>query len=193
MSTGLRKTRKQGQSRSQIRCAPVSSPTSCQLASPALYSDERRFLTDGALKKGRFVTSGSATKPYFVPFQDVCICVAEHAAVGGKAHFSFDLNKNFKGYGLDLFALLKQTPLKAQDRLGEISFPTGKEAVQLQAADLLCYLSYQYGQRRVGDKNAKPDETLRRIIQGFQSLHDFPFYNKPFLLRLLEGQNVPKD
>ena len=109
-----------------------------------LTHNERRFLTGGALRDGKFVTSGCASKPYFLPFQTVVLDLARHASIGGKAHFAFDLNKQFKGYALELFALVKGlTALPFHNRIGEISFPTGLEAVQLQTANLLCYLNYR--------------------------------------------------
>jgi hypothetical protein len=65
---------------------------------------------------------------------------ASHAPIGGKAHYFFDLNKQFKGYALDCFAQLKSYDLKVKDRIGEIDFKSGLEVVQLQAADLYCYV-----------------------------------------------------
>jgi len=156
-----------------------------------LTYNQRRFLTGGALRDGRFVTSGAPSKPYFLAFQSACLGVAHHAPVGGKAHFAFDLNKNFKGYALDLYSLLKETDLKVKGRLGEIAFPTGQEVVQLQAADLFCYLDYQFCKRKVQNKNEQPDPLLRSVLQGMLSEHDFPFLNDEGLAVVLEGVKLP--
>jgi hypothetical protein len=89
------------------------------------------------------------------------------------------LNKNFKGYGIDLFAQLKsQDGLKIKNRIGSISFPTGLEAVQLQAADLLCCRSYDYAQRRLTDPNAKLGGVLESLIRRMKSREDFPFFQR---------------
>jgi hypothetical protein len=157
-----------------------------------LTYNQRRFLTGGALNNGRFVTSGCPSKPYYLPFQTVILDIARHAPIGGKAHFAFDLNKQFKGYALELFGLVKglvEHPV--HDRIGEISFPTGLEAVQLQTADLLCYLNYQFAQKKLANHAEKPDFLLRRILQGMLDENDFPFLDDKGLSTLLEGINLP--
>jgi hypothetical protein len=158
-----------------------------------LTYNQRRYLTGGALRKGKFVTSGCPSKTYFLPFQSVIIGIADHAPVGGKAHFAFDFNKNFKGYALDLYALMKQSGITVRDRLGEIAFPTGQEAVQLQAADLLCYLCYQYGQQRIINRSERPNEILKRIITGTILDKDFLFLDDAGLARLLADVGLPPD
>ncbi len=95
---------------------------------------------------GKFKSSGCPSKSYFLPFQTCILDAADHVPVGGKAHFFFDLNKQFKGYAIDLFALVKGLDLKVKDRIGEVHFPTGLEAVQLQAADMFCYGSRYFSQ-----------------------------------------------
>jgi hypothetical protein len=158
-----------------------------------LSHNQRRFLTGGFLKDGKFGSSGAPTKPYFLPFQVCIVQSATNAPVGGKAHFAFDLNKQFKGHALQLFALVRQSELKVQDRIGEVTFPTGLEAVQLQAADLLCYRSYRHAQRKVRDPEIQVPHLLRQLLSGLLSLSDFPFFDDRGLAALLEGVDVPND
>jgi hypothetical protein len=157
-----------------------------------LSHNERRFLTGGTLRNGKFIDSGCPSKPYFLAFQTVILDIARHAPVGGKSHYAFDLNKQFKGYALDLFALVKgliEHPL--HERIGEISFPTGLEAVQLQTADLLCYLNYQFAKKKLVDRSAKPDLLLRSILQGMLDDKDFPFLDDVGLAELLRDIKLP--
>ena len=111
-----------------------------------------------------------------MPFQ-ICITgVANHAPIGGKAHFAFDLNKQFKGYAVDLFDLVKsEQRLSVHDRIGDVTFPTGLETVQLQAADFLCYESYQYAHKRALDVYSKPHDLLVSLLKNKVQLEDFPF------------------
>jgi hypothetical protein len=159
-----------------------------------LSHNQRRFLTGGKLVNGKFKTSGCPSKPYFVPFQLCVVDIADNAAVGGKAHYAFDLNKEFKGYATDLFSLVKGLEdLKVRDRIGGVKFPTGLEAVQLQAADLLCYRSYQYAQKRAAVPDTRPDSLLQELISGTISDVYHTFLDDYGLQVLLQGIDVPPD
>jgi hypothetical protein len=157
-----------------------------------LSHNQRRFLTGGKLVNGKFKTSGCPSKPYFLPFQSCVMDAANHAPIGGKAHYFFDLNKQFKGYALDCFALLKSYDLRVKDRIGDIDFKTGLEAAQLQAADLYCYQFYQYALRKVANPKEKPDALLLRLIRGRLPGAD-EFLNEEGLALLLKGVNIPPD
>lgn len=172
---------------------PVSSALVVESFNRLSYN-QRRFLTGGSLRNGKFVTSGCPSKPYFVPFQNTILTIADHAPTGGKAKFAFDLNKNFKGYAQDLYyEVLKQTDVRVKDRLGEISFPTGQEAVQLQSADLLCYLNYQFAQKKLINRNERPDDLMRSVLQGLLDEHDCPFFDDEGLKLALDGVTLPSE
>ncbi|SRR5579871_3997936 len=157
-----------------------------------LSQNQRRFLTGGKLVRGKFKSSGCPSKPYFLPFQACVMNAAAHAPIGGKAHYFFDLNKQFKGYALDCFALLKSYDLKVKDRIGDIDFKTGLEAVQLQAADLYCYQLYQYALRKVANQKEKPNTLLLRLIRGTLPGTD-EFLDDYGLALLLKGMDIPPD
>jgi len=61
---------------------------------------------------------------------------------------------------------VKGLDLKVKDRIGEVHFPTGLEAVQLQAADMFCYESYQYELKRAANPNERPRDLLLRLLKG---------------------------
>ena len=157
-----------------------------------LSHNQRRFLTGGRLIDGKFKSSGCPSKPYFLPFQSCVVDAAGHAPIGGKAHFFFDLNKQFKGYALDCFALLKTYPLLCQDRVGDIDFKTGLEAAQLQAADLYCYQFYQYALRKIADPTARPTKLHMRLLRGLTPGAD-KFLDERAFEFLLNGVNIPPD
>ena len=157
-----------------------------------LSHNQRRFLTGGRLINGKFKSSGCPSKPYFLPFQSCIVDAAAHAPIGGKAHYFFDLNKQFKGYALDCFALLKNYPLMVKDRLGDIDFKTGLEAVQLQAADLYCYQFYQFALRKIANPSEKPDGLHMRLLRGHLPGAD-KFINDKAFEFLLKGVNIPPD
>lgn len=157
-----------------------------------LSHNERRFITGGHIVNGKFRSSGCPNKPYFLPFQVVVTDAADHAPVGGKAHFFFDLNKQFKGYALELFTLLKSQETNVANRLGDISFPTGVEAVQLQAADLLCYQTYQYGLKQMQNAREKTGPILNRLLANRLTLTDSLFNDETFPL-LMQDVNIPAD
>jgi hypothetical protein len=157
-----------------------------------LSHNQRRFLTGAELVNGKFRGTGCPSKPYFLPFQ-ICITdAADHAPVGGRAHFFFDFNKQFKGYALDLFALLKKQDIEVKSRIGDIDFPTGLQAPQLQAADLFCYQSYQFALKRAVNPTEKPSPLVRRLVRGTLLQAD-TFLDDKGLSLLLKDADIPPD
>jgi hypothetical protein len=141
--------------------------------------DHRRFMTGAKYlpRQNRFVTSGSPKKPYFVPFQDCIARVATLCEEDEKAHYFFSLNKQFHGYALDVYRLIKTHPMPFEKHLGMISFPTPKDLVHLQAADLLCYLLHDFLPRRLKDADLPVPEPLARAMERRRSIRDFSIYH----------------
>jgi hypothetical protein len=160
-----------------------------------LSLNERRFLTGAAYspKRKRFLTTGAPGKPYFVPFQDCVTRVATSCAEGEKAHFSFAQNSQFAGYAADLYKLIRAHPLPFEPHLGNVSFPTPRQSVQLQAADLLCYLIAQYMPSRLRDSAAQVPPALKVLMTRAKSYKDFPIYHKEQLERQTANSPVPFD
>ena len=106
--------------------------------------DERRFLTGGQYWNGKWKRSGAPTKSYYLPFQHCVIEATTHCPVSDKVHYFFDLNKQLSPWAGEMYRdLLLSENLKVRPQLGQISFPTGSDAVGLQAADLICYIVNQ--------------------------------------------------
>lgn len=173
------------------RIHPVSSAIVMKSFNKLSYN-QRKFLTGAELVNGRFKGTGCPSKPYFLPFQICIIDAADHAPIGGKAHFFFDLNKQFKGYALSLFSSVKNQDTKVKDRIGDIDFPTGLEFPQLQAADLLCYQCYQFALKRAVNPNERPHPLLRRLVRGMLVETD-TFLDDKGLALLLKDADIPPD
>jgi len=82
--------------------------------------------------------------------------------------------------------------MRVTDRLGDIAFPTGIEAVQLQAADLLCYQSYHYGLKQMKSPSEKTGPALNRLLVNRLTLSDSLFNDETFPL-LMQDVNMPTD
>ena len=96
-----------------------------------LNKSERMFLTGGRYDTiaEKWINHGAPNRTYFLPFQFCVTYPAMACAEHLKVHYSFDLNKQFKNYATDLFALMKQDPrTKCRARIGELSLPTSEEA-----------------------------------------------------------------
>jgi hypothetical protein len=116
--------------------------------------EQRRFMTGAILDPfaGKLRSSGCASKPYFVPFQNVVKLITDATPVGSKAHFAFGLNTEFASYALALYRQIVDNPppkdsaistWKTRRRLGSMAFPAAASTAQLQAADLLVHTSYR--------------------------------------------------
>jgi len=96
--------------------------------------------------------------------------IASYAPVGGKAHFFFGLDRPFGKYAAALYKILKTGPtltsVAFRERLGDIAFPLAKETPQLQAADLLAYLTTQHVEERLaaGNFNSPPYGWLKQCL-----------------------------
>jgi hypothetical protein len=155
--------------------------------------NERRFLTGAKLTNGKFTTSGSPSKPYFVPFHKCLEVVANYAPVGGKAHFFFGLDRPFAQYATTLFGEVKETiGLSYRSRLGDPAFPLAKEAPPLQAADFLAYLTYRYMQEKHENPDkSRPSEILKAVLTRAIHNEDFLLFNKEFMRRLIGNVTIP--
>ncbi len=165
-------------------------PVSCSVVKAAwnqLSYGERRYLTGGIFDADEFTTSGAPSKAYFVSFQFCIYMATDFCGRGQKVHFAFDLNKDFHGYGREYFKLLKKLPgLSWAPKLGQPSWPTSFEAVQLQAADLLAYRLLMFMPIRTGNPKAKPDWMLR-LAAGRQMPDTMKFLDKEGLELLLSS------
>jgi hypothetical protein len=155
---------------------------------------QRRWLTGATARKGRLVSSGCPAKPYFVPFQLCLVRVTSYVKPGNKVHFFFGLDRNFGDYAGALFSQAKgnihhtpESQWKNKKQLGDISFPMAAETPELQAADLLAYLTYVHMVERIkaGSGPMKPTGLLALCLRNTRSQNDHGFQDKKCLATAL--------
>jgi hypothetical protein len=161
-----------------------------------LFSQERkRWLTGASFHRGKLVTSGAPSKPYFVPFQLLIQRVTDYAKVGTKAHFFCGLDRQFSEYARALFAKIKSDPPRpgsewiSKPRVGDIAFPMASETPELQAADLLAHLTYLHMAERSEANNwsAKPSGLLALCLRNTRSwTNDHAYQDKKALVATFE-------
>jgi hypothetical protein len=158
--------------------------------------NERRYLTGATFKLGRAVNSGCPSKPYFCPFLQAVVNICEAAPVGGKAHFFFGLDRQFSGYAIDMFRQIKESDLQSPDkirdfawkqRLGDPATPLAKETPQLQIADFLANITYNF-MLDAGEQMGmlQPTPLIAKCIQNKRSDEDFFFNTKKTLQAALD-------
>lgn len=141
----------------------------------------RRFFTGAELRDGRLRSSGCPNRPYFVPFQKCVKRIASYAPIGGRAHFFCGLDSVFGKYATSLYRILrtaKTLDSEFKDRLGDIAFPLAKETPQLQAADLLTYLTFQELEENI---NCVPQGWRKELLAKTRMAGDHSVWNKAAL------------
>src|SRR6266850_2387043 len=132
----------------------------------ALPLETRKWLSGAKFRDGKFVTSGSPNKSYYLPFHFCVLGTAKHSGPISKVHFFVGLDKTFSGYARVLFEQIRnQEKLPYRHLLGDIDFPLSKQKPGLQAADLLVYQLYQHNRARfAGPAGMRP--LLRRLLKN---------------------------
>lgn len=112
----------------------------------ALTPGERRFLTGGLFRNGRFVTSGAPSKPYFLGMMALWGDATQFARAGKRIHFVMDMQKEFEPRAVQTAAETRFFGINEKNthQLGEVVFASRQHWHALQAADLQCYLWYNY-------------------------------------------------
>ncbi len=154
--------------------------------------EQKKFFTGATFRRGKLVTTGCPSKPYFVPFQMCCGRITQHTPSDARAHFFFGLDRNFYEYAAALFkqAKISDSPsdFLVKARLGDAVFPLAKETPQLQAADLLVHLSYIHMLENIErtDWPVAPTGNLRLCMKNQQHINDAGFQTKEHLINTLE-------
>lgn len=141
----------------------------------ALDISTRRWLTGGKYVKGKFVSTGSPNRSYYVPFQFCVLDSAKYSGTSDAIHFFAGLDRTFAGYARVLYKqLLKDGRLKCRPRLGTLSFPLSKDTPGIQAADLLVYQMYEFNRDKLDKKRPVPmPHVLKRLIKNRKHGQDF--------------------
>jgi hypothetical protein len=151
--------------------------------------DQRKFFTGATIMPNwKIKNSGSPNKPYFIPFQRILENVTSYTKPGRTANFSFGLDRPMEKYAKPFFKQIKDSPWRGigwstRDRLGEPSFPLAKETPQLQAADLLSFLTYRHMQERLAanDWMVRPMGLLATCLGKTRALSDHGYEAKDSL------------
>lgn len=142
--------------------------------------------------------------PYRLCCSDSMIgaCVwASQSPRRGHVDFVFDRDGKFYNETNKLYRMLSEIPrIRDKFRIGSIGFSNRKEAVGLQAGEMLAYLMFDYLRRKVGDPNALPhpylvalhevkEETVGHLFQNPQAIEDWAKlmsdnFDKPHYLNL---------
>jgi hypothetical protein len=172
--------------------APKIHPVSAAIIVKDFYSfsfDDRRFMTGATWKNDELIGTGSPDKPYYIPFQHCLTRIARRAPVGGKARFFFGLDRTFSGYAEALYKQAKADPFAPfREELGDIAFPPAKATAQLQAADLLVHLSYQYALEMMKNNSwgkVQPQGLLMDALAGTVDQGDHTFQDRQCLKETL--------
>ena len=123
----------------------------------ALDHNERRHLTGGIWREGKWRFSGAPSKPYYLVFQDVVIqAVQAVKRPDWQAHFFVAEQNELAPLAAELYAMMKRTLYDRElvSTLGEMRFASPKDQPGLQAADLLSYSWYQY---RIAGRAMRPE------------------------------------
>jgi hypothetical protein len=127
--------------------------------------NDRRYLTGADYKNGRFRSSGSPNKCYYLPFQ-YCVFSPLHRCPDGKTvRYYFGLDRTFSDYAGPMYkAIRKAMDLEVRAKMGECEFPLAKDTPALQAADMLVYEAYQNAKAHIERKN-RSRELMGRLIK----------------------------
>lgn len=154
----------------------------------ALSTDERRWLTGGALRiNGKWIDSGSPRKPYFLPFQQCVVDSVE--TIKNPIHFVFDQQTDYEIHANKLFRILREQRSDLVDAFGDIVYTSKHRALPLQIADFIAYESYQFliGKRA---KSMATDRTMASSLPIFQRHNLLTIISRKDLARMLFEQPI---
>lgn len=152
--------------------------------------DEKKFMTVATLfHRTAKLEGGCPTKPYFVPFQLCVRTIAAYTPRRWRAHFYFGLDRNFYSYANALFRDMKmKAPISWREKLGDPAFPLAAETPELQAADVLAYLTYTHMKKHFHSRTwtVQPESRLAYLLQRAKSRGDFRCFDKAALHSMLK-------
>jgi hypothetical protein len=95
--------------------------------------------------------------------------------------------RNF--FGIKATAMADKDP--RAHLIGDLTFATDIDAVQLQAADLLAYEAHRYAKGAKGDKQYPMRNEYRRALTRFKSKHDFWLFDEERFANLERTTSIP--
>jgi hypothetical protein len=131
----------------------------------ALSEDERRWLTTNATVTSNWPAEGMPSAPYFLCFQHCVISSTKLIPEGEKIFYTFDRQDAYREKAGELYNQILELPLDRISRLGDtVAFSSKREAVLLQAADLLVFVMRWFAQSSMAEVD---DDIARRVLRQF--------------------------
>ena len=146
----------------------------------------KRIFTGPGLKKGL------EPEPLFLSFQvAVAKTIRYCASLGRRCTSSTTKTSRTSPRLLRCYLKLQQESIADDDPLrfsfGDMIFSDSRDAVPLQAADLLAYEAHRYKKKSDGDPAAPLRNEYFRALRNFKSMDDFWIFDEP-RLKSLEAQ-----
>jgi hypothetical protein len=135
----------------------------------ALPPNFRRWITGGRYDeiRGKWLTSGAPSKPWFFAFNHSLISGCRKATDGVKVDFIFDRQQNFSPFAIQLWNELKgDVRFDAGLRMGGIAFYSRFERVCLQASDLIAYCLYYVEEYRADAKKTDVRYCISKLVNS---------------------------
>ena len=152
----------------------------------ALSAEQRRFLTGGSYHVRSGKLRGGATKtPFHVAMQNTTIQAAKFTPTSELADFVCDDQRQYCKYVIERFNIIKAR--NPQLPLGNITHADSKTTLPLQAADLACYLAFQFAKQRLRTGTMEPASPFLDLIGNENR---FDYFDKPILQHLAKGMEA---
>jgi uncharacterized protein DUF3800 len=147
--------------------------------------EARKLLTGARHHNGKFVTSGSPDRSYYLAFMFCVLDSVRHSGTRLKVNFFAGLDKSFSDYASILYKQVCDDPnLSIHHLLGTIAFPLSKDTPQLQAADLLVYRLYRHNMARFKGPTTKLRIT-KLLVKNRHPHQPFELFNRQAIMKLL--------
>jgi len=160
------------------------------IAFECLTEDEKRHLTGGVFdgKRGKWILSGKPTAPYMLALRSTLENAVHHTPRRDQCFPVMDRQEQYEGYAREMYdwMLDGRMLVKNKERLGDpISFLSRKKFLQLQAADLAAYHTFQFALERRVNRYSKPTGVFKRLVTRLSSMKDLKFVTAADLPKLL--------
>lgn len=129
---------------------------------------------------------GKAHDPLFLSFQVAVTKTALYCKPGKSMHFIYDLDDKNATRFLQWYRQFKlDIPSDDAGQFGDLNFSDSRQAVPLQAADLLAYEAQRYKAKSSANPDYKARDEFRRAVCKMKTMEDFWLFDEP-RLRILE-------
>jgi hypothetical protein len=150
-----------------------------------LSQEERRWITGAEfdVDTSKWLDSGAPKTPYHLPVRHAVIESAKFGSPDNKVHYVHDRQDQYAPLVLEGFNQLKET-LRSRDNLGDMVFSGRREAIPLQAADLIAYHVAKYAESRLqtGEPHPTPSYEMQRLMERPNEIRYYDDYGLSLLL-----------